>query len=83
MNSIYDGSYMGYIGIPFNTIKRKCAAMTWTTGELTTVVFNDVKSQEIPVRPCGSQSHTESDRNTRNPYITDMNSIYDESYMGL
>jgi hypothetical protein len=43
MNSIYDGSYMGHIGIPFNTIERKCAAMTWTTGELITVVFNDVK----------------------------------------
>ena len=43
MNSIYDGSYMGYIETPFNTIERKCAAMTWTTGELITVVFNDVK----------------------------------------
>jgi len=61
MNSIYDGSYMGCIVITFNTNERRCAAMTGTTGELITVVFNDVKSQEIPVRPCGSQSDTESD----------------------
>jgi len=43
MNSIYDGSYMGYIVIPFNTIERKCGVMTGTTVELSTVVFNDVK----------------------------------------
>ena len=61
MNSIYDGSYMGHIVISFNTIERRCGCMTGTTGELTTVVFNDVKSQEIPVRPCGSRHDTDSD----------------------
>ncbi len=61
MNSIYDGSYMGYIETSFNTIERRCGCMTGTTGELSTVVFNDVKSQEISLRPCGSRSDTESD----------------------
>ena len=61
MNSIYDGSYMGHIEISFNTIDGRCRFMTGTTGELITVVFNDVKSQEIPVLACGSQSDTESD----------------------
>ena len=55
MNSIYDGSYMGHIVITFNTIKRECVTMTGTTGELITVVFNDVKTQEIQVLTCGSQ----------------------------
>ena len=60
MNSIYDGSYMGHIVITFNTNERRCGCMTRTTGELSTVVFNDVKSQEIPVLACGSQSDTDS-----------------------
>ena len=40
---------------------KKCEMHKGTTGELSTVVFNDVKSQRIPLRPCGSQHHTESD----------------------
>jgi hypothetical protein len=61
MNSIYDGSYMGHIETSFNTIEGRCGTMTGTTGELITVVFNDVKSQEIPVLACGSRHDTEPD----------------------
>ena len=61
MNSIYDESYMGHIVMTFNTIERRCGSMTGTTGELSTVVFNDVKSQEIPQLACGSRNDTESD----------------------
>jgi hypothetical protein len=43
MNSIYDETYMGGYRTPFNTILERGVRILNTTGEVSTVVFNDVK----------------------------------------
>ena len=54
----------GAIIMLFNTIEGKCERKTGTTGELSRVVYNDVKWEEKDVKK-------------RKAYEADMNSIYD------